>query len=205
LRWGAQTQSQLEAGRSVAMKNIESVDVQVSDDPVRVDLPGRLFIPADQREAPCRIIDLSPDAASVQCTIVPEQDTQVVLYIDGLSRFEGTITRREGDIFGVQFICTAAKRGRTAEQITLFLSNGVESGSILRRHERASQKGGVQFTRADGQIVQCEVMDISVNGVSLKTDSRPFIGEFVLIAQIAGRVSRYHEQGIGVEFVGKDS
>jgi hypothetical protein len=43
-----------------------------------------------------------------------------------------------------------------------------------------------------------------VSGVSLKTDSRPLIGEFVLIAQIAGRVSRYHEQGIGIEFVGKE-
>ena len=65
---------------------------------------------------------------------------------------------------------------------------------MLRRHERSSQKGFAKFTRADGQIVHCEVMDISVGGVSLKTDIKPPIGEFVLIAQIAGRVARHHDR-----------
>jgi hypothetical protein len=187
-----------------AMKDIKRARVKAAIEPIRVDLPGRLFIPADEREAPCKIIDLSPDEASVECDTVPEHGTGVVLYVDGLSRFEGTIARGAGAAFRVQFVCTAAKRERTAEQITAFLNNGSDSGSILRRHERTSQKGCIQFTRADGQIVSCEVMDISVSGVSLKTDIRPFIGEFVLIAQIAGRVSRYTEQGIGVEFIGKE-
>ena len=47
-------------------------------------------------------------------------------------------------------------------------------------------------------------MDISASGVSLKTDVRPAIGEFVLIAQMAGRIARHHEQGIGIEFVGQE-
>jgi hypothetical protein len=77
--------------------------------------------------------------------------------------------------------------------------------TVLRRHERSSQKGFAKFTRADGQVVQCEVMDISVGGVSLKTEIKPPIGEFVLIAQIAGRIARHHEQGVGIEFVGRES
>jgi hypothetical protein len=76
--------------------------------------------------------------------------------------------------------------------------------SVMRRHERSSQKGFAKFTRADGQIVHCEVMDISVGGVSLKTDIKPPIGEYVLIAQIAGRVARHHGDGIGIEFVGRE-
>ena len=47
-------------------------------------------------------------------------------------------------------------------------------------------------------------MDISVGGVSLKTEVKPPIGEFVLIAQIAGRVARHHGDGIGIEFVGQE-
>jgi hypothetical protein len=62
----------------------------------------------------------------------------------------------------------------------------------------------LSFGGPAGQIVHCEVMDISVGGVSLKTDVRPPIGEFVLIAQIAGRVARIHEDGIGIEFVGQE-
>ena len=173
---------------------------------VRVDLPGRLFMPSDGREARCTILDLSPGGAAIRCELAPEGGAAVVLYVDGFGRFEGIVARPGGVVsFGVSFQCTPAKRERTAEQLTLFLNKSLVDESVLRRHERTSQKGFAKFTRADGQIVQCEVMDISVGGVSLKTEIKPPIGEFVLIAQIAGRIARHHEHGIGIEFVGRDN
>jgi len=172
---------------------------------VRVDLAGRLFTPGDEQEARCTVIDLSPGGAAVECEIQPEHGTPVVLYVDGFGRFEGTAVRREGQGFGVAFVCTSVKRERIAEQLTLFLNKSLaDDSSLLRRHERTHQKGFATFTRADGQIVKCEVMDISVGGVSLKSEVRPALGEFVLIAGIAGRIARHHEHGIGIEFVGQD-
>jgi hypothetical protein len=106
--------------------------------------------------------------------------------------------------FGVQFACTASKRERIAEQLTLFLNKALVDETVLRRHERTHQKGFAKFTRADGQVINCEVMDISVGGVSLKSEIKPPIGEYVLIAQTAGRVARHHEHGIGIEFVGQE-
>jgi hypothetical protein len=194
---------------AVAMKDAEPVIARARADRrrfrrVRVGLPGRLFTPSDEREARCTIAELSPGGAAVECEFIPELGTPVVLYVDGFGRFEGTVARRDGYGFGVQFVCTPAKRERTAEQLALFLNKALVGDSVLRRHERSTQKGFTRFTRADGQIVQCEVMDISVGGVSLKTDTRPAIGEFVLIAQMAGRVARHHEAGIGIEFVGQE-
>src|SRR5580693_4025207 len=171
---------------------------------VRVDLAGRLFTPGDGREARCTILNLSPGGAAVTCEIVPEQGTPVVLYVDGFGRFEGTVARHEDRSFGISFVCTPAKRERTAEQLTLFLNKSLVDESVLRRHERTHQKGFAKFTRADGQVINCEVMDISVGGVSLKSEVRPPLGEFVLIAGMAGRVARHHEHGIGIEFVGQD-
>jgi hypothetical protein len=171
---------------------------------VQIDLPGRLFIPADSYEARCTVNDLSPGGAAITCETVPETGTAVVLYVDNFGRFEGKVARRDGNGFGVAFVCTPSKRERIAEQLILFLNKTLVDDSLLRRHERTSQKGFAKFTRADGQIVQCEVMDISVGGVSLKTDVRPPIGEFVLIAQIAGRVARHHADGIGIQFVGQE-
>jgi hypothetical protein len=171
---------------------------------VRIDLPGRLFIPSDSREARCTITDLSPGGAAIACEIIPESGTPVVLYVDGFGRFEGSVARRDAFGFGVSFVCTPSKRERTAEQLILFMNKALVDDSVLRRHERSSQKGFAKFTRADGTITQCEVMDISVGGVSLKTDIKPPIGEFVLIAQIAGRVARHHVDGIGIEFVGQE-
>ena len=48
----------------------------------------------------------------------------------------------------------------------------------------------------------CEVLDLSLSGVSLRTETKPPIGEVVLIGQMAGRVARHHDSGIGIEFVG---
>jgi hypothetical protein len=193
----------------MAMKDAEPVVAKAGAERrrfrrVRVDLPGRLFVPANSHEARCTVTDLSPGGAAVACETVPEAGTAVVLYIDNFGRFEGTVVRRDVTGFGVAFVCTPSKRERVAEQLILFLNKTLVDDSMLRRHERSSQKGFAKFTRADGQIVQCEVMDISVGGVSLKTDVKPPLGEFVLIAQIAGRVVRHHEDGIGIQFVGQE-
>jgi len=172
---------------------------------VKMDLPGRIFLPSDSREAHCTVLDMSPGGVAVASQIVPEMGAPVILYMDGFGRFEGNVVRRDDAGFGLAFVCTPSKRERTAEQLILFLNHkSPGDDSLLRRHGRASQKGFAKFTRADGQIVHCEVSDISVKGVSLKTDVRPAIGEFVLIAQIAGRVSGHHEDGIGIDFVGNE-
>jgi hypothetical protein len=169
---------------------------------VRVDLPARLFVPADSREAQCTVIDLSPGGASLQCDVIPEVTTHVVLYIDGFGRFEGVIARRDGFGFGVRFSGSALKRERTAEQLTLFMNKALVDETEVRRHDRTPTKGLARFTRHDGSVIKCEVLDLSTSGVSVKTGIRPQIGEFVLIGHLAGRVARHHSDGIGIEFIG---
>ncbi len=189
------------------MKDVEPVIAKVRAERrrfkrVRVDLPGRLFVPSEQHEARCTVVNLSPGGAAIECELEPVSDTQVVLYIDGFGRFEGSVIRREGGDFGVRFNCTPLKRERIAEQLMLFLNKTLVDSTVIRRHERAPTKGYTRFTRADGQLVKCEVLDISTSGVSVKTDVRPPVGEYVLIGQMAGRIARHHESGVGIEFVG---
>jgi len=169
---------------------------------VRVDLPGKLFVPSDGQECACTVTDMSPGGAQIDCHLAIEVSTPIVLYINGFGRYEASIVRRDGYGFGVRFICTALKRERTAEQLTLFLNRSLVDEADLRRHDRTPTKGLTRFTRADGQLVACEVLDLSMSGISLRTDLRPPIGEFVLIGTMAGRIARHHSDGIGIEFVG---
>jgi hypothetical protein len=169
---------------------------------VRVDLPGRLFIPSDSREALCKIVDLSPGGASVEAEFLPETGTHIVLYIDGFGRFEGAVVRGEGQGFGVRFSGTVLKREKTAEQLTLFMNKALVDDAVMRGHDRTPTRGTAQFTRNDGTVIKCDVLDLSPSGVSVKTAVRPQIGEFVLIGQLAGRVARHHVDGIGIQFVG---
>lgn len=171
---------------------------------VPVSLSGRLFVPSESREAHCKIADMSPGGAHIASEIVPLQGTHVVVYIDGFGRFEGVVARPAEGAFGIQFNCSQHKRERVAEQLTLYLNGGNLSESSLRRHDREPTKGLARFTRANGEVVNCEVLDLSLSGVSLITDVRPPVGEFVLIGQMAGRVARHHETGIGIEFVAQE-
>jgi hypothetical protein len=171
---------------------------------LKMDLPGRLFLPADSREAACTILDMSPGGAAISSGIVPELGSAVVLYMDSFGRFEGRVVRRGQAGFGLAFVCTPSKRKRTAEQLILFLNKSLGDDGLLRRQDSPNHKDIAKFTRADGEVVLGEVSDFSVNGVSLKTGVKPPIGEFVLIGQIAGRVSRHHADGIGIDFVGDE-
>jgi hypothetical protein len=175
---------------------------------VPIDLQGKVFVPGDERDASCHIVDLSPGGAQVSCDLALPAGTTVVLYIDGFGRFEGVVARpveaseQPAGHFGIKFHCSALKRERVAEQLMAYMNKGVVEDSALRRHERAPTKGLARFTRANGDIVGCEVLDLSLSGVSVKSDMKPPIGEVVLIGQMAGRVARHHETGVGIEFVG---
>jgi hypothetical protein len=170
----------------------------------RVELAGRQFEPAENREAHCMIADMSPGGARVLSDIVPPPGTLIVVYIDGFGRFEGSVARPEQGGFGIQFNCSEHKRERVAEQLTLYMNGSSIDESALRRHDRTPTKSMARFTRANGDVVNCEVLNLSLSGVSLVTEIRPPVGELVLIGQMAGRVARHHDTGIGIEFMSQD-
>ena len=169
---------------------------------VQVDLSGKLFVPADGREAKCRIVAMSAVGAHVISPIVPNKDARIVLYIDDFGRFDAQVVRAEEGEFAAHFNCSALKQEKVADQLILIMNRGmVDEEPKLRRHERVATQGIAHFTRADGQSVPCEVIDLSLSGVSLKTETKPRVGETIMVGQMSGRVVRHHESGIGVEFL----
>lgn len=169
---------------------------------VQVDFSGKFFVPAEQREEPCRVVDLSPTGARVASEFIPANESQVVLYIDEFGRFECDVVRVEWGHFGVTFRCSALKQARLAEQLEIIAKQGAPQPASLRRHERRSGGELSQFTRSNGETVRCEVLDLSLSGLSIKTTVKPPVGEVITIGQVSGRVVRHHETGIAVEFCG---
>ncbi|MEJ0042911.1 MAG: PilZ domain-containing protein [Rhizomicrobium sp.] len=143
--------------------------------------------------------------ASIESDYIPEAGTHIVLYVDGFGRFEGAVARprRLRLRHAVQRDPAQAREDRRTAH--LFLNKSLVDDGDMRAHDRTPTKGVAQFTRTDGTIVKCEVIDLSPTGVSVKTAIRPHIGEFVLIGQLAGRVARHHADGIGIQFVGLTS
>jgi len=170
---------------------------------VRVTLTGRLYIPANQEEAICTVEDISPGDAMLLCELKQEPKGRAVIYLDGLGRFEGPVVRAEEGGFVMTFSCSAQKREKLVDHLTLELNRHLLGESELRRHDRVEAQGGsyTHFTRATGDQIRCEVLDLSLTGVSVRTDTRPPVGEHILIGARAGRVARHHNDGIGVEFL----
>lgn len=169
---------------------------------VRIDLPGKLFLPATAQEFACTVINVSPGGAMLSCDTPVQWGDRIVLYIDGIGRFEGVVARVDSFGLGVNFTSTILKRERTAEQLTVYLNRELVDEKTLRRHERVQVKGFCRVVRSSAQIISCEIIDISVSGISVKTAERPPLGEFVLVGHLAARIARHHDTGIGLEFVG---
>ena len=57
-----------------------------------------------------------------------------------------------------------------------------------------------QITLPDGRVYNCEVIDISVSGAGIVVEVMPSLGTYVMLGKMRGRVVRYLENGIGIEF-----
>jgi hypothetical protein len=168
---------------------------------VSIAVPGKVFVPATGYEAACELINLSPAGTEIAGKFDDPLEGPVVLYAESFGRFEGQIAWQKGGKYGIKFNSTTLKQARTADQLARMNEGQAASDSATRRHRREATKSLSRFTRENGSIIPCTVLDISTSGVSLETNVRPQTGEFILIGGMVGRVARHHETGIGIEFV----
>jgi hypothetical protein len=171
---------------------------------VSVNITGRLYIPSSEEEALCTVQDISPGDVALRCDLKVEPNGRAVIYLDNLGRFEGPIIRSGDGGFVMTFSCSLQKREKLADQLTLEVNRHLLGDTELRRYDRVEAVSGsyTHFTRSTGEQVRCEVLDLSLTGVSVRTEHRPPVGEHILIGHRAGRVARHHAKGVGIEFLG---
>jgi hypothetical protein len=164
-------------------------------------LAGKLFVPAEEATLECQVVNLSGGGACVHCAEPPPLDSFVVLYVDGFGRFECVATRYVEGELGLRFVCREAKRQRLLRDIASYVDGGATDITRLRRHPRISSVSVGYFQRPDGEQVRCDVLDISLQGISLRTEGRPPVGEIINLGRTWGRVIRHHQDGIAIQFL----
>ena len=174
---------------------------------VTLHVPGQLFDPETAATAPCRVLSLSQGGAGIACTVQPLHGSSVVLYIEGFGLFEGTVVthgeNKEGaeQSFGLAFSLNPAKRTRVKDMLALFVREGLQGLTQLRQARRFRTNGSIEIGFLDGQKCVCELLDISLDGVSLRTTVRPPLGTIVALGRARGEVARHHEYGIALRFL----
>ena len=174
---------------------------------VQVPLAGRLYIPDTNEEASCTVEDISPGDAALLCDLKQDPQGRAVIYLEGLGRFEGPVLRHKPGGFVVTFTCSAQKRKKLADQLTLELNRHLLTEGDLHPHERVEAIMGsfTHFTRSTGDQVRCELLGLSLTGVTVSCETKPPLGEHILVGHRAGRIAQHHADGITVEFLGLTS
>jgi hypothetical protein len=168
---------------------------------ISLSLRGQLFDPGDETEISCELINLSGGGATLksECELPPGK--HMVLYIEGFGRYEGTTFLDGSGMPALNFTIGELKRKRLTEMLHQFVLRGLPGITEFRQHacSRSSYRG--EIVRENGDRLPCDVLDISLDGASLKTEGRPLIGEVVALGRSLGRVVRHHRHGIAIQYV----
>lgn len=168
---------------------------------VRLYMPGQLFNPLDEQTVDCKVLDLSAGGAAVQCDGSFPQGDRFVLYVTGFGRFEGKVVLHESGVLRLAFTMGEIKQNRLKDMLSLFVAEGLTGITQSRKHKRERSIGSGFIIRADGNHLKCDVLDVSLDGVSLRTRARPAVGEIVNLGRSWGKVIRHHEEGVAIQFV----
>jgi len=168
---------------------------------VRQVLFGRFMLP-DQSEHSCQVQGISLDGAVFLTETVPPAGQSIVAYLEEVGRIEATSADPVDGGFRVTFSLTGARRDRFETRLNWLVQK--ENGHSIedRRHTRYEPKEkSSQITMPDGREYACEVLDISLSGAAVKVEVMPSLGTYILLGKMRGRVVRYLENGIAIEFV----
>ena len=168
---------------------------------IKLFLPGHLFNPLNEQSTDCKVLNLSAGGAALQCDAQFPAGLTLILYIESFGRFEGkSIVHGNGQL-ALEFAIGESKRARLTDMIKSFAGDGVAGVTQLRKNSRIPSLISGSITRQNGEHVCCDVLDISLDGVSLRTKIRPPIGEVVSLGRTSGLVVRHHPDGIAVQYV----
>jgi hypothetical protein len=161
---------------------------------------GRFMLP-DTSEHPCQVLNINIDGATFLASHVPPTGLAVVAYIEDLGRVEALSGEAVEGGFRVEFNATGSRRERLQARIN-WLSKNDDASAENRRHPRYEPREKTsQITLPDGRVYSCEVLDISISGAAVKSDVMPSVGTYLMLGRMKGRVIRYLDTGVAIEFV----
>ncbi len=162
---------------------------------------GRFMLP-DMSEHACQVLDMTGEGATFITSEIPPPGLAIVAYLEDLGRVEVKSGAAVHGGFKVLYSYSGARLERLLTRIEWVKQRTTGDTSDQRRHARFEPKDKASsIVLPDGRVYACEVMDISVSGAAIKTDVMPSIGTYLMVGKMKGRVVRYLENGVGIEFV----
>jgi hypothetical protein len=163
-------------------------------------LYGRYMLP-DMSEHPCQVTNLTTTGATFLTDKIPPIGLTIVAYLEELGRIEAVSDKAVPGGFRISFALKGARLEKLESRIK-WLGERPTNSEEGRRHSRFEPRDSQsQITLPDGRVYNCEVIDISVSGAGITVDVMPSLGTYVMLGKMRGRIVRYLENGVAIEFV----
>ncbi|MFN0191221.1 MAG: PilZ domain-containing protein [Aestuariivirga sp.] len=163
---------------------------------------GRYMLP-DMSEYPCQVNDISASGATFVTSHVPPGGQSIVAYLEELGRVEAITGEPVPGGFRVAFALKGSRLERLESRLKWLSEKQIGgAGEENRRHARFEPRDSrSNITLPDGRVYGCEVMDISLSGAAIKVEVLPSLGTYVMLGKMRGRIVRYIDAGVAIEFV----
>ncbi len=168
---------------------------------VKQTLFGRFMLP-DMSEHACQVNGISLDGATFVTSQPVPPGLSLVAYLEEVGRIEAITAETIDGGFRVTFALTGARRDRFETRLKWLVQKEHGATEEDRRHTRYEPRDKQsQITMPDGREYNCEVVDISLSGAAIKVEVMPSLGTYILLGKMRGRVVRYLDTGVAIEFV----
>ena len=168
---------------------------------VKQTLFGRFMLP-DMSEHACQVNGISLDGATFVTELPVPPGLPIVAYLEEVGRIEATSAQSVEGGFQVTFSLTGARRDRFETRLKWLVQKEHGESAEDRRHTRYEpREKQSQLTMSDGREYNCEVVDISLSGAAVKVEVMPSLGTYILLGKMRGRVVRYLDNGVAIEFI----
>jgi hypothetical protein len=168
----------------------------------RYCLANKRNLRAERREFACRTVSVSTEAIALIGPVQGALGERVIAHFDELGKVDGQIVRLIPDGFVMSVMMPDDKRARLAAKIDWLDKHKNYRLPDDRKHKRVIPKNPHSTVMlADGSVLGCFVIDMSVSGVAVSADLSPALGDVLAVGKIIGRVVRLFPEGFALRFI----
>lgn len=168
----------------------------------RYSLANKRNLRAERREFACRTISVSTEAIALLGPVKGAIGERVIAHFDELGKIEGHVARLIPDGFVMTVIMALDKRDRLAAKIDWLDKHRNYKLPDDRKFKRVIPRNPLStMMLADGSMMGCFVIDMSISGVAVSADFTPQLGDVMAVGKIIGRVVRQFPEGFALRFI----
>lgn len=170
--------------------------------PARYVLTNRSDARGNRRQFACRVVNISPHAMTLAAPVNGAIRERVITYSNEFGKLEGVITRLLNRGFIMTIASTDEGRTRLTDKIDQYEQIKNHDLFDRRKHKRIIPKNPHStLTLADGSVLGCFIIDMSVSGIAVSADIELKIGTSLAVGELVGRVIRHFADGFAVRFI----